>query len=535
MTFTLQSRQSRYAKPIPDAELSQMRYLSLLCLGACPYFVWAADDSFSAWLPWWPLLLVLPIVVLLWQNRRLQQQLARSAESPLRVHQLLHDEITGFPNKELLRQQLTTVFQQQADKHCALLLFKVTQFEAINEALGYRNSNLLLMQLAHRINEQLHAQEALLCLELREQKAIRLCHLGGVDFVAWADISRSPYLAEQLARQVEQHVVQPLLLQSSAMSYQVCTGIAYFPEHGGQLNELLERAYLALQHHRWHTPDNAVFDPGLLTYTDDKLRFMAELRQGIEQQQLALYVQPQMDLKQGTLEAAEVLVRWQHPRLGQLAPDDFLETAEQLGVIYSLTQWVLQQSIQSLAELQAEFPAMKLAVNLSSKDLLQDELVDFIQALLLQHQVRPASLVLELTERALTHEPVQAITMLLRLQQLGVELALDDFGTGFSSLFHLRQLPISHVKIDCSFINDLHKSDTHIAITGAIIDIARNLGLGVVAEGIEEKQVEQKLLTMGCTRGQGFYYSRPFELKGLAPWLKQWQKSSGPAGSPAPE
>ncbi|MCC5825199.1 GGDEF domain-containing phosphodiesterase [Alkalimonas sp.] len=511
-----------------------MRFLTA-CLLVSPLPTIAETATVPAWLLWWPLALVVVILLLLWRIRVLQQQLRRQQPATAPEHTLLHDEISGYPNKELLRRQLKPLLQQSEGKRFALLLFKVTQFEQINEALGYQNSNLLLMQLAHRINEQLHQHEALLCLEWREQKAVRLCHLGGVDFMAWADVTAKPYLAEQLAKQVEQLVAQPLMLHSSAMNYQLVSGIACYPDHGSQLNELLERAYLAMQHHRWQAPDTAMFDPSLLNYSDDKLRFMAELRQGIEQNQLLLYVQPQIELKQRKLLAAEVLVRWQHPRLGLLPPEDFLETAEQLGVIYSLTEWVLQHAVASLASLKAEFPAMKLAVNLSSKDLLQDELVDYLQGLLLEYQVKPASLVLELTERALSDDPVRALTMLQRFHNLGVELALDDFGTGFSSLFYLRQLPISHVKIDCSFINDLHKSDTHIAIAGAIIDIARNLGLGVVAEGIEEEMVEQKLLRMGCTRGQGFYYSRPFELAGLQPWLKQWQQSSGPAAQLSPE
>lgn len=482
------------------------------------------------WLLWLPLSLVAVIVVLIWRIRSLQHRLNQQVAVPVE-QKWLHDESTGYPNKQLLRIQLQPLLQHSEDRHYALLLFKVTQFESINEALGYQHSNILLAQLAHRINQRLQDHDALLCLEWREDKPVRLCHLGGVDFVAWADITEQPYLAEQLTREIEQTVVQPLVLHSCAMDYQLVSGIAYYPEHGSQLNELLDRAYQALQHHRVQS-DAAVFDPALLHYTDEKLRLMAELRQAIEENELLLFVQPQIDLKQRNLVAAEVLIRWKHPRLGMLAPEDFLALAEQLGVIYSLTEWVLERAIAMLAELKADFPKMKIAVNISSKDLLQDELLDTINRLLKEYDVKPDRLVLELTERALTEDPVQAITMLQRLKNLGIELALDDFGTGFSSLFHLRQLPISHVKIDCSFINQLHKSDTHMAITGAIIDIARNLELGVVAEGIEESLVEQKLIRMGCTLGQGFFYSRPFELKGLQPWLNQWQHQHG--NPPAP-
>ena len=200
--------------------------------------------------------------------------------------------------------------------------------------------------------------------------------------------------------------------------------------------------------------------------------------------------------------------------------------AEETGVIYPLTQWVLKEAVATIAQLAQAQLVSKIAVNISSKDLLQDELIDTLEFLFDKYKVKPQQLMLELKEQALIAEPARAMSMMQRLHRLGVELALDDFGTGFSSLAYLRKLPIQHVKVDCSFISELHKSDMHSAITGAIIDMARNLDLGVIAEGVEEVEVEQKLLRMGCQRGQGFLYSRPFELSGFAVWLKQWQQAN---------
>ena len=205
-----------------------------------------------------------------------------------------------------------------------------------------------------------------------------------------------------------------------------------------------------------------------------------------------------------------------------MTPAEFLALAEETGVIYPLTQWVLKEAVATIARLHQAGLMSKIAVNISSKDLLQDELVDTLESLFEKHQVDPSLLMLELKEQALIEEPAAAMMMMQRLNRLGVELVLDDFGTGFSSLAYLRKLPVQHVKVDCSFVSDLHKSDMHSAITGAIIDIARNLELGVIAEGVEELEVEQKLLRMGCNRAQGFLYSRPFELSGFPVWLKQW-------------
>lgn len=435
----------------------------------------------------------------------------------------LHDDISGFPNKFFLQQQTDELLKRAPEQRYSLLLIKISQFEQINQLLGHSNSNLVLAQIAQRINDYLSDEDKALTFEFRQQKPTRLCHLGAVDFVIWVDSTDKEHAAEYLADALERCIPEPMLVHGCAVEYQLHSGIANYPAHGTQLNELLERAYLALQHHSWLQGTSQVFNTDMLHYTNDKLTLMAELRQAITEQQLSLYIQPQVDMRSHQVLAGEVYIRWRHPKRGLLTPDSFLMLAEEMGVIYPLTQWVLNESIAMIAKLQKAELVSKIAVNISSKDLLHDEFIDSLEQLFEQYQVKPQQLMLELKESALLAEPVKARAMLHRLHRLGVELALDDFGTGFSSLSHLRQLPIQHVKVDCSFINELHKSDMNSAITGAIIDMARNLDLGVIAEGVEEVEVEQKLVRMGCHRGQGFLYSRPFELSGFAVWLKQWQ------------
>jgi len=437
----------------------------------------------------------------------------------------LHDDISGFPNKFFLQQQLDTLLKRAPEQSYSLLLIKISQFDKINQLLGHGNSNLILAQIAQRINDQLQGSEQALTFEFRQQVPIRLCHLGGVDFAVWLDSSEQQHLAESLADNLEKNVPEPMLVHGCAVDYQLHSGIANYPEHGTQLSELLERAHLALQHHSWLQGQSQVFRADMLHYTNDKLTLMAELREAINDNQLALYVQPQVDMQSRNVLAAEVYVRWRHPSRGLMTPNDFLALAEETGVIYSLTQWVLAEAVATIAKLEKSHLTSKIAVNISSKDLLQDELIESLEYLFAKHKVQPNQLMLEIKEGALAAEPAKAVSMMQRLHRMGVELALDDFGTGLSSLSYLRQLPVQHVKVDCSFISELHKSDMNAAITGAIIDMARNLDLGVIAEGIEELEVEQKLLRMGCTRGQGFLYSRPFELSGFAVWLKQWQQN----------
>lgn len=475
-----------------------------------------------------PLLFIaLLVVVGLWQRadrakRKLQQQLDLQPLTP-DSFRLLHDEITGFPNKLALEQQLEVLLRRQPSKHFSLLLLKIKDFEQINKILGHSNSNLLLTQIASRINQQLIHESDVLQLEWQDQYA-SVVHLGGVDFAAWVSASRKQHLAEYLAQRIEQEVPEPLLVHGCAIEYRIASGVAHYPQHGTLLNDLLDKAHQALQQHLWRYSDTQVFTEDMQSYSDEKLTMMSQLSVAIANCELQLDVQPQIQLSDQHILAAEVLLRWQHPERGLLAPKDFLPLAESMGMIYPLTQWVLQQSIKVMQQLRDDDCRIAIAVNLASRDLMQVELVEQLQQMLEDAGVEPKLLILEIKEDALLIEPDKALNVLNRLSQLGVQLALDDFGTGFSSLGYLRQLPIQQVKVDCSFIAGLHRSDTQAAVTGAILDVAKNLNLVVVAEGIEEQAVADKLRQMGCHRGQGFLYSRPFALHGLPAWIKQYHQ-----------
>jgi len=474
-----------------------------------------------------PLLMIAALILAgLWQRserqrKKLQQQLDLQPLTP-DSFRLLHDEITGYPNKLALEQQLEVLLRRQPSQHFSLLLLKIKDFEQINKILGHSNSNLLLTQIASRINQHLIGEPDVLQLEWQGQYA-SVVHLGGVDFAAWVSASRKQHLAEYLAQRIEHEVPEPLLIHGCGIEYRIASGVAHYPQHGTLLNDLLDKAHQALQQHLWRYSDTQVFSEEMQTYTDEKLTMMSQLSVAIAQRQLQLDVQPQIQLIDQQVLAAEVLLRWQHPDLGLLAPKDFLPMAEEIGMIYPLTQWVLQQSIQVMQQLKQDGFSIALAVNLASRDLMQVELVEQLQQMLEEADVDPKLLILEIKEDALLIEPGKALNVLNRLSQLGVQLALDDFGTGFSSLGYLRQLPIQQVKVDCSFIAGLHRSDTQAAVTGAILDVAKNLKLLVVAEGVEEQVVADKLKQMGCHRGQGFLYSRPFALHGLPAWIKQYQ------------
>jgi len=420
------------------------------------------------------LVLLLALWVVLLKKQLVAQKAVQQDAKPKDLSFLsLRDDTSGLPNKLQLQQQFELWCRSHPNQKASLLLVKIQNFERVNQALGHQNANLVLVQIAQRINAAVQQDQELLVLEQQDKHTSKVAHIGGVDFVLWVDASIRQHAAEQIARRLEHTVPEALLIHGCAVEYQLQSGIAHYPQHGELLSDLIERAHLAMQNRQWMHSSSGVFHPDLISYNNDKLGLMAELRHAIGQQQLKLHIQPQIALSSRQVLAGEVLVRWHHPRRGLLGPTEFLELAEQMGVIYPLTQWVLEKAVMTLAELAAQEIHCKIAVNISSKDLLQDELVDSIELLLKRHRVQASQLVLELKESALVAEPDKAMRMLKHLAQLGVELALDDFGTGFSSLAYLRELPISQVKVDCSFIFDLHRSDTHTAITGAIIDMAK--------------------------------------------------------------
>lgn len=474
------------------------------------------------------------LVVVFWQQRRYlhlkrRQQLSQVPTDTTSA--LFHDEITGFPNKRLLQHCVYGLLQQHPQQRYSLLLLKIKDFSEVNQLLGYELANVLLTQIATRIDQQLADYAEVLQLEGR----IRVCHAGGVDFAIWLNSEQRHHLAEQIAQRIELQTPEPLVIQGCAVNYRIASAVVHYPEHGVTLAELMQHAYLALEQHRFVASHTQVFDPGMRQLPQQRLVLMQQLQAAISAHQLQLDVLPQIDLTTRHVLAAEVLVRWPHPDKGVLQPAAFIPLAEQMGMVFPLTLWVIEQALQELMRLSEQQSTVAIAVNVASSDLLQPELIDAIADLLTRYPVNPAALILEFKEQCLQHPPAHLRSMLQQLKALGLRLALDDFGTGFFSVAQLQELPIDSVKVDCRFINDLHRSESQVAITSTMVELALRLQLHVVAEGVEDASAEEKLLSMGCHSAQGFYYSRPFALHGLHAWLGQWQHHQQLAAQPQTE
>jgi EAL domain-containing protein (putative c-di-GMP-specific phosphodiesterase class I) len=296
--------------------------------------------------------------------------------------------------------------------------------------------------------------------------------------------------------------------------------VALFPQDGNNSHELLRSADVAMYAAKSRGGGIAFYDAVTDRHSPERLTIMADLGNAIRENQLCLDYQPKYDLGQQRITGFEALVRWQHPTLGMLRPDQFIPLAEVSDVIHSLTLAVLQQALGQQRQWKAEGHHFTVAVNISARNLIDDRCVDAIQALLRQFDTQPGELELEITETALMHDPEGAAVRLQRLAALHVKLSIDDFGTGYSSLAYLRRLPIHALKIDRLFVKDMLLNEQDASIVRSTIGLAHNLNLLVVAEGVESAEIQDLLLQMGCDQIQGYQLGRPMAWTEIRHWLE---------------
>lgn len=296
-------------------------------------------------------------------------------------------------------------------------------------------------------------------------------------------------------------------------------GIALYPEHGDSADFLSRRAEVAMYLAKEEKTGYAVYASEKDRYSPERLTLLAELRQGVEENQLYLLYQPKLELHSRTVGGVEALVRWQHPRLGMVPPDQFIGLAERTGLIKPLTIWVLNEALRQCREWQLSGLNLSVAVNISSRNLEQD-LPNHIAAMLQSNNLTPNCLELEITEGTLMKDPVHAREILTRLSKMGIKISVDDFGTGYSSLSYLSKLPVDEIKIDQSFVRNMATDENAAVIVRSTINLGHQLGLSVVAEGVENQEVLESLAALGCNSAQGYHISRPVSGANLTEWLK---------------
>jgi diguanylate cyclase (GGDEF)-like protein/PAS domain S-box-containing protein len=430
------------------------------------------------------------------------------AEANLR-HQTLHDSLTGLPNRLLLRDRLKQVLRSARRERTpfALLLLDLDRFKDVNDALGHQAGDALLRLMGRRLASAMREVDT-------------LARLGGDEFailLPGADEAGVLSVAARLLQMLE----KPFELNGSSLDVGGSLGVALYPQHGDDAEVLLQRADVAMYVAKRAGGGYAVYEPTHDHHTPERLAFHTELRLGIERGELVLHYQPKFSCRDGQLVGVEALVRWAHPRRGLIMPDYFIPLAEQTGLIIPLSRWVLEAVVRQCRLWQDAGQDIPIAVNLSMRDLHDCDLPDTIQNLLTLWGVAPRLLRAEITESSLMADPERALATVARLSELGVRIAIDDFGTGYSSLAYLKKLPVDELKIDRSFVSEMRGDPSDRAIVRCIIDLAHNLRLRVVAEGVEDAETWQLLTQLGCDEAQGYHLGRPSPADAVLTWLPQ--------------
>jgi diguanylate cyclase (GGDEF)-like protein len=430
------------------------------------------------------------------ENGRLIERLRSSAEATR--HQALHDALTGLPNRSFFHQEVkdAIVSRDSTRRWMAVLLMDLDRFKEVNDTLGHHHGDLLLQAVADRLRSTVGPDDV-------------VARLGGDEFGILLAAAPNRVTAQAFAERLIHVLAAPFLVQELALEVGASIGVALYPEHGRDVDTLLQRADVAMYQAKSNLRGHVVYSPDHDSYSPDRLLLLGELRGAIDDRQLTVVYQPKVDLATGRVIGGEALVRWPHPRRGLLCPDQFIPAAEHTGLLRPLTLYVLDAALAECVRWREENAELTVSVNLSVRNLLDVELPREIQDLLRRYSLPPSALVVEITESALIADPVRTHGTLQAIHELGVGISIDDFGTGYSSLSYLRRMPVDELKIDKSFVTTMADDDNDALIVRSTIELGRNLGLRVVAEGVETRQVWERLTALGCHVGQGYLFGRP--------------------------
>ncbi len=444
------------------------------------------------------------------ENGVLFHRLAREAAE--RAHQALHDPLTGLPNRAALSDMLEdcTRAAYQSRGLVGLIVVDVDSFSQVVDAFGHRSADGLLIQACSRIRGLL-------------PESAQLARLGGEQFaVVMPDVTSAEEVVGA-ARLLIAGFDPPFQTEGVLLALGVNVGIAVYPQQAIDTQSLIQRAHIAADTARRHRSGWEMYDPTHDPATPRRLALAADLREALEGDGLDVCFQPKVELATGIVRGAEALVRWNHPRLGRVRPDEFITIAEHTGDIRALTMVVMRKALTQCRNWRDDGLDMSVAVNLSARNLLDLHLVDDVAAVIEEAGIPPSSLTLELTESVVMSESPRSVDVLYGLNDLGVRLSCDDFGTGYSSLAHLRRLPICEIKIDKSFIARMTVDESDQAIARSVLALGRDLGLVTVAEGVESREGWDMLTALGCDQGQGFVVCPPLNASQFYEWLYRRQ------------
>ncbi|WP_415886234.1 putative bifunctional diguanylate cyclase/phosphodiesterase [Neptuniibacter sp. QD37_6] len=418
-------------------------------------------------------------------------------------HQLKHNSLTNLPNRFSLLETLDTLLQQK-DTFFSLLHLDIRRTRTVNDTLGYQIGDMMIKEVGKRL--------------LKLNGASQTFHLDGDEFAMLIECSTLNELV-QWQQKIEQVMDDPLCGEDTLLHLQLQVGFARVPEDADDPLTLLQKADTALSHGKKAQQSFQQYLPEMDADANRRLSLVNDLKVAIAEDQLCLFYQPKLDLKTGKIHQLEALVRWQHPIQGMIPPDSFISIAEQTGQIDALSYWVMNEAArqyQAWAEIGLH---LSIAVNISAENLKNQQLINSLKGIWKTHQLPQNSLSLEVTESAVVSDPESAIKMLFEIKGQGIKLSIDDYGTGYSSLAQLKQMPVSELKIDRSFVDKVHMSSDDQIIVRSTIRMAHDMGLTVVAEGIEDQETLTWLEQHDCDLAQGYFISRPQPASELNSWL----------------
>jgi len=423
-------------------------------------------------------------------------------------HQSLHDALTGLPNRMLLQDRLEQAMQIMHGNQTplALLLLDLDRFKDVNDALGHQIGDCLLQQVAQRLGEMLGESDT-------------VARLGGDEFAIVAP-NTDAAAAGELATEIVEQINEVFQVDNQNLYVGVSVGVALYPNDGKSFGELIRNADIAMYSAKRNNLGYVLYDSSQSESNIDKLALVGDLHQELQQiRNLTLHFQPQIDIMTREVVAVEVLLRWQHPQLGFITPEHIISMAEHTGMIGQLTEWIIDSALSVYSKTEMDNNQIRLAINLSAWNLQDPELPGLIDTLMRKHHMPAGKLMLEITETAMMSDPVRAREVLLELDAMGIILSVDDYGTGFSSLGYLKMLPVKELKIDRSFVTDMLDDENDAIIVHSTIELAHNLGLKVVAEGVENQEALLRLRALKCDVAQGFHVSRPLPVNEFCNWL----------------
>ncbi|MGF6208307.1 putative bifunctional diguanylate cyclase/phosphodiesterase [Pseudomonas frederiksbergensis] len=429
------------------------------------------------------------------------------------LHASLHDKLTGLANRTLLADRFEQALRlgRRLSSTTGLLLIDLDRFKEVNDTLGHHYGDRLLDEIGKRL--------------IREAREIdTVCRLGGDEFAILLPSVEGLEGALKAAQRLHTAITAPFEIEGVELDVEASFGVVVSGLHGDDPSTLMQRADIAMYAAKKQGKGILAYDPGADRRSPERLAMLGELRRGLDRGELFLEYQPKVSLSTGEVTGVEALVRWQHPVRGLVNPDEFIPFAELTGVIGSLTHYVLNLALSQVRTWADIGICIPVAVNISARNLLDDKLVVQIIDLLEQHNLKPNMLMLELTESAIMLDSYAARTILRQLHAIGIHIAIDDFGVGYTSLAQLKDLPISELKIDKSFVLAMQSDQANELIVRSVVDLGHNLGMTVIAEGVETAGVLDALGGYHCDMAQGFHVCRPVSAEAFMQWYEKRER-----------